>query len=63
MTTEPAKRKRFDCVEMMHRGGGAVQKELAGKSLEAPMAYWGEGTQALLESRAQLRKTRRQAQG
>lgn len=62
MTTKRTK-KTFDCVEMMHRGAATVQKELEGKSLEEQIAYWREGTRALLERQAQLRKNRQHAQG
>lgn len=63
MTNQYAKKKRFDCVEMMHQGAARVREELAGKSLEEQMTYWRKGTQALLKRQAQLRKKRLQAQG
>ena len=52
------RKKRFDCVEMMHQGAAVVRKELEGKTLEEEMAYWREGTEALLKRQAKLRKER-----
>ena len=34
--------KRFDCVEMMHKGGLRIHEELKGKSPEEQLAYWRE---------------------
>jgi len=34
-----AKKRRFDCVEMMHRGAVFVRKELEGKTIEEQIAY------------------------
>ena len=58
MMTKSGKKKDFDCVEMMHQGAVLVRQELEGKSLEEQMAYWREGTQALLKRQEQLRKNR-----
>ena len=55
MTTLNARKKRFDCVEMMHQGAARLRKELAGKSLEEQAAYWREKTEALLERQARRR--------
>jgi hypothetical protein len=56
MTTQHSKKKRFDCVEMMHQGAARVQTELAGKSVEERVAYFRESTQALLDRQARLQK-------
>ena len=58
MMMKSGKTKDFDCVEMMHQGAALVRQELEGKSIEEQMAYWREGTQALLKRQDQLRKNR-----
>ncbi len=63
MTSQHARKKRFDCVEMMHEGAARVREELAGKSPEEQADYWHKSTQALLERQAELRKNRGHAQG
>ena len=34
------KNKRFDCVEMKHKGAERVNKAIAGLSTEQQIAYW-----------------------
>ena len=36
------KAKRFDCVEMMHRGAEAVQKKIRGMTKKEEIAFWRE---------------------
>jgi hypothetical protein len=55
MTSQRAKKKRFDCVEMMHQGAARVREELGGKSIEEQTAYWRKSTKALLDRQARLR--------
>jgi len=62
MTTKSAKPRDFDCVEMMHEGAALVRKELEGKSREEQVAYWREGTQALLKRQEKLRRQHTPAQ-
>lgn len=57
------KKKRFDCVEMMHKGAAFVRKELEGKTVEEQIAYWDTHTKALLARQAELRKAQSQARG
>ena len=33
-------KKKFDCVEMKHRGAETVQAKLAGMTLDEQVAYW-----------------------
>ena len=40
-------RKKFDCVEMMHRGQAAEQKRLKGMTDEEKLEYWRKGTEEL----------------
>jgi hypothetical protein len=41
-------KKKFDCVEMKHKGAEVVQARLAGMTREEQLAYWEERTRALL---------------
>ena len=50
MTIPRAKKKRFDCVEMMHEGAARVQEELAGLTLDEQAAYWEESQLAFTTS-------------
>jgi len=56
MTIPYAKKKRFDCVEMMHQGAARLRKELAGKSAKEQAIYWRKSTEALLARQAKLRE-------
>ncbi len=40
-------RKKFDCVEMMHKGAEKVRRETEGMSREQELAYWQRGTEEL----------------
>ena len=33
-------KKKFDCVEMMHKGQAAVRKRLEGMTVEQKLDYW-----------------------
>ena len=50
MTTK----KKFDCVEMQHRGGRALMKRLEGMTLEEKVAYFKRGTEELRKRQQQL---------
>jgi hypothetical protein len=50
------KRKKFDCVELQHRGGALVRERLAGMTIEEEVAYWRERTRALRQRQAASRK-------
>jgi hypothetical protein len=52
-------RKKFDCLELQHRGGEKVQARLAGMTHEERVAYWeqrGEDLRKIKESRIEQRK-------
>ncbi len=34
------KSKKFDCVEMMHKGAESVKKETAGMNRQEKLLYW-----------------------
>lgn len=52
------KKKRFDCVEMQHRGGERINSILKDMTLEQQIAYWQERTEALLVQQQALREQR-----
>ena len=39
--------KKFDCVEMKHKGAEKVQARLAGMTREEQLQYWEERTRSL----------------
>ena len=41
------KAKKFDCVEMMHRGAKKVQEQIGRMTKEEEMAFWRERSQNL----------------
>jgi len=41
------KNKRFDCVEMKHKGAEQVGQAIAGLSKEQQIDYWRRGSEAL----------------
>lgn len=43
------KAKKFDCVEMMHRGAEEVQKKTRSKSKKDEIAFWRERSQKLTQ--------------
>lgn len=43
--------KAFDCVEMMHQGGKAVEEMLAGMTLEEQLAYWSKANRDTAKER------------
>ena len=48
------KTKKFDCVQMQHRGGQRVMKRLEGMTLEEEVAYWKRGTEELRKLQKKL---------
>ena len=58
------KKKGFDCVEMMHRGGQAVRAIIGRMTPEEESAYWQKRTHELREEVETLRrKARRKTPG
>jgi len=41
-------KKRFDCVEMQHRGGELVRKMTEGMTVEEEVAFWKERTHEMV---------------
>lgn len=52
------KNKRFDCVEMKHKGAERVNQAIAGFSKEQQLAYWRRGSETL---RQELQKAQEKA--
>ena len=55
------RKKRFDCVELQHRGGERIMAELEGMTREEQLEYWRKGTEALRKRQQELRKKRKTA--
>lgn len=51
-----ATKKKFDCVEMQHRGAEAIRRATQGMTREEELAYWQRGTAELLEMQRKLRE-------
>jgi hypothetical protein len=51
--------KRFDCVEMKHKGAARVYQAIAGFSKEQQISFWKRGSEALRQAlqKAQEKKT------
>ncbi len=52
------RKKRFDCVEMQHRGGDAIYEIIKNMTREEEVAYWAERTAALRRKQEELRRQR-----
>ena len=53
------KNKKFDCVEMVHKGAERVRERLAGMSDEEQLEYWHKRHQELIERKEKLLKLRK----
>ena len=49
------KKKKLDCVEMMHDGAIAVKKKISGLTLEQELEFWRKSTQALRDQQKKIR--------
>ena len=51
--------KRFDCVEMKHKGAARVYQAIAGLSQEQQLEFWRRGSEVLRQAlqKAQEEKT------
>jgi hypothetical protein len=43
------KAKRFDCVEMMHRGAQAIKKKIQGMTKKQEISFWRERSRKLTQ--------------
>jgi hypothetical protein len=49
-------KKKFDCVEMMHKGQAEVRRKLAGMTPEEQREYWRKRTEELRGLQRQVRE-------
>ena len=54
-------KKKFNCVEMMHRGAARVKRETAGMTIDEEVEYWRQRTEELRERQRQAREARKSA--
>ena len=47
--------KRFDCVEMKHKGAAAVLRKLKGKSIKEELKYWRQREKEIIERHEKLK--------
>lgn len=52
------KTKKFDCVEMMHRGAELVREKTKDMTLEEQIAYWQQQTDELRRLKQEIEKER-----
>lgn len=52
------KNKKFDCVEMMHKGQVAVRKRLKGMTDEEKLEYWRKGTEEMRARQRELLRSK-----
>ena len=55
------RKKKFDCVEMMHRGGDRIYQETKDLSREELKAYWEARNREMHERRRRLIDERKSA--
>jgi hypothetical protein len=49
-------KKKFDCVEMMHGCGAAVQEKLKGMTVEEQARYWEQRNRELISEQERGRE-------
>ena len=50
------KTRKFDCVEMKHRGAEKVQEQIAGMTREEEVRFWKERSQHLRRHQEDIKK-------
>jgi hypothetical protein len=55
------RKKRFDCVEMMHRGGDRIYRATRGMTREQELAYWQAKDREMQERLEHVRRKRKSA--
>ncbi len=50
------KTKRFDCVDMKHRGAELVFRDIANLSHDEELKYWRDGTEELRKRQAMIKR-------
>ena len=54
-------KKKFDCVEMKHRGGDRIYEEIRDMTKEERKAYWERANQEAREWQSRLKEQRKSA--
>jgi len=49
------KKKKFDCVEMMHDGAAGLKKKISLFTREQELEFWRKSTQALRDQQKKIR--------
>jgi hypothetical protein len=52
-------KKKFDCVEMMHKGAERVRRKVQGMSREQEAEYWRQRTEELRKMKDQVTERRK----
>ncbi|MBM3473382.1 MAG: hypothetical protein FJX75_08955 [Armatimonadetes bacterium] len=52
------RKKKFDCVELQHRGGLAIYEATKGMTREEELAYWARRTAELRLEQEKLKRRR-----
>jgi len=52
-------KKKFDCVEMMHRGALKIYEKVRGMTLEEQAAYWRQQSKEFEEEIAAAKRKRK----
>ena len=53
------KKRKFDCVEMMHEGAIAVKKKISLFTREQELEFWRKSTQALRDQQKKIMDKKR----
>ncbi len=53
------KKRKFDCVEMMHEGAIAVKKKISLLTREQELGFWRKSTQALRDQQKKIMDKKR----
>ena len=56
------KKKKFDCVEMKHKGAEKLHKVISGMTLDDELSFWKQGTDELKLRQNEIRRSRRVVQ-
>ena len=56
-------KKKFDCVEMMHRGALAIYREIGSMTVEEQIAWWKKQNESFQARPPARRKAKRKTVG
>jgi hypothetical protein len=52
------KKKKFDCVEMKHKGAEKLHMIISGMTLDEELSFWKQGTDELRVRQDEIRRSR-----